>query len=265
MNQRWDADTVNGYLAWMETPLGAFAMRHEQRLLYHLVSGWPRRGHTLLEVGCGPGAFLESFWEAGFDVTGLDSSEAMLHAARERLGCRADFHLGVADHLPFDDDAFDYVALLTCLEFMPDPAAVLAEAFRVASRGVVVGFLNRFSPYYLTHGMALPGLRSSVLRRANWFSVPSMYSLVRKTGVACSVTMRSALHGPTCTWRDSSVCEALNGWISLSPFGAYVGMRLDFGQRLPINPLALRARKPAVAPGAQPAADGYSCRQRHER
>lgn len=266
MNQRWDADTVRGYMQWLETPKGAFAVRHEQRLLHHMVSGWPRRGHTLLEVGCGPGVFLESFWEAGFDVTGLDSSEAMLEAARERMNCRADFHLGVADHLPFDDDAFDYVALLTSLEFMPDPAAALAEAFRVASRGVLVGFLNRVSPYYPTHGLPVPGLRGSLLRQAHWFSIPSMYALVRGTGVSCSITMRSVLHGPACTWRESRLFEMLNGWISLWPFGAYVAMRMDFGPRMPVTPLVLRTGKAAVsrmAPGRQTATDGFSCRHKH--
>lgn len=260
MSQRWDADTVRDYMRWLEAPMGRFAVRHEQRLLHHMVSGWPRRGHTMLEVGCGPGVFLESFWEAGFDVTGLDSSEPMLAAARARMNCRADLHLGVMDHLPFDDDAFDYVALLTSLEFATDPAAALAEAFRVASRGVLVGFLNRCSPYYATHGLPLPRLRPSLLRRARWFSVASLYGLVRGTGASCSVTMRSVLHGPACTWRESRLFEALNGWISLWPFGAYVAMRMDFGRRLPVTPLMLRTGEPVVVPGRQPAPGGYSCR-----
>ncbi|WMW67385.1 hypothetical protein [Nitratidesulfovibrio liaohensis] len=149
---------------------------------------------------------------------------------------------------------------------MPDPAAALAEAFRVASRGVLVGFLNRISPYYPTHGVPMPGLRGSLLRQARWFSVPSMYGLVRGTGVSCSVTMRSVLHGPACTWRESRLFDMLNGWISLSPFGAYVAMRMDFGRRMPVTPLMLRTGKAAVsrlAPGRQAATDGFSCRRKH--
>ncbi|MEG1610950.1 MAG: class I SAM-dependent methyltransferase, partial [Bilophila sp.] len=145
----WNAETAQRLNAWYLSPAGAFALVQENRMFQSLVSPWPRRGHTLLDVGCGTGVFLDMFWQHGFDVTGFDNNVEALDAARVRLGNKADFQLGQADHLPFDDKTFDYAALLSVLEYFKNPQEVLAEAIRVSERGVIVGFLNRFSAYAL--------------------------------------------------------------------------------------------------------------------
>lgn len=240
----WKADDVASFLDWADSPKGGFALRQERRLLQHLVSGWPRRGHSLLDVGCGPGIFLEHFWESGFDVTGFDASPDMLAAARARLGPRADFHLGSADHLPFEDNAFDFVALLNVLEFVDDAPAVLEEAFRVAARGVLIAVLNRWSPYYLSHGLPMPGSKSR-LRRAHWWSLPEILRLVWRTRSGCSVTWRTVLHGPSWSWREGTLATLCNRGIVLNPFGAYLALRVDTGRGVPMTPLLLTNRKPA--------------------
>jgi SAM-dependent methyltransferase len=73
----------------------------------------------------------------------LDRSLEMLREVppEERARC---VH-GDAGALPFPDGSFDAVAFVTTLEFVSDPGRALAEAFRVARRGVVVGALNRHS------------------------------------------------------------------------------------------------------------------------
>ena len=53
-----------------------------QSVLHQLISGWKRRGSSLLQVGLDAGFSPEFFWEAGFDVTALDRSGACLSAAR---------------------------------------------------------------------------------------------------------------------------------------------------------------------------------------
>lgn len=56
------------------------------------------------------------------------------------MGCRVDLHLGQGDHVPFEDREFDYVSIMTVLEFVDDPGSVLREAVRVARKGVLVTF-----------------------------------------------------------------------------------------------------------------------------
>jgi SAM-dependent methyltransferase len=63
--------------------------------------------HTVLDIGCGTGAFARSFELAGFSVQGVDIAHKMVEVARDR---RVDCTLGdVTSGLPFGDDSFDYV------------------------------------------------------------------------------------------------------------------------------------------------------------
>lgn len=217
----WDCDTARRYDAWFATPPGRFALAREIRLLERLTADWPRRGQRLLEIGCGTGVFLESLHRAGFDVSGLDASPAMLEAARERLGRVAELHLGQAEHLPFADKEFDFAVLLTVLEFCPDPGLVLREAARVTRKALLVGFLNRFS----LHGQAL-WARSRrktghTLDQAHWFTPWSMRRLIRDHLGQRSGTLASILPGPMATWRESPPWRWLNDPILACPVGAF--------------------------------------------
>ncbi|HEX8806946.1 MAG TPA: class I SAM-dependent methyltransferase, partial [Candidatus Aquilonibacter sp.] len=62
--------------------------------------------HTILDIGCGTGLAGGPLIENGFEVTGVDPSEAMLAVARERYP-QAKWVRGTAEKLPFADDSFD--------------------------------------------------------------------------------------------------------------------------------------------------------------
>lgn len=249
----WDKDTVLRYEEWFDTQEGAFALRAEMKLLEYLISGLPRRGHSFLDVGCGPGLMLELLYETGFDVTGLDNSPAMLATARKRMGLRADLHVGNAEHLPFEDNQFDYVALMTVLEYTEDPERALAEAFRVAARGVVVTMVNRWSFYYLSHRFFSCRACGGALRDATWFTPIQLRSMVRAVAGKKPFTMRSVLPGPVATWRNSPPWRLLNNILLPYGLGSYTGIRIDLCDIESVTPLMLRAKsvrhaKPIVSP-----------------
>jgi len=239
----WDTDAARRYDAWFTTPRGAFALRREVRLLEHMASGWPRRGQRLLEIGCGTGIFLEVLHHAGFDVAGLDKSPAMLEAARARMGSLAGLHLGDAEHLPFDDNEFDFAVLLTVLEFCPDPGLALREAARVARKGLIIGFLNRLSLHWL-FTMALPGGRGgSILSQARWFLPWEMRRLAMENLGRRPYVCRSVLPGPMPTWRDTAFWRHLNAPILPLPVGAFCAARVDLLGDPAATPLhALKAK-----------------------
>lgn len=217
--------------------MGRYVLAREKRFLQHMVSPWPRRRQHLLEVGCGSGFFLEMFWEAGFDVTGIDRSPAMVTRARDRMGYRVDFHLGMAEELPFDDNEFDFVALITVLEFCDDPARALREAHRVARKGVLVGFLNRFSLYYLSHGRKGKGRKSGLLRSAKWFSWPEMKRLLTENLGCHPMQSRSILPGPTSTWKALPGLNQFNE-LPLFPWcGSFAAVRVDLFGKPVVTPL----------------------------
>jgi len=135
----WNAER---YESWFATPEGRFALAAERRLLDSVVAEWPRRNQRLLEIGCGTGLFQQLLDDDGFTVAGLDKSPAMIEGARKRLGPAAELYVGNGEALPFADNEYDFCVLWTVLEFCDNPGQVLAEAARVASKGLVIGFFE---------------------------------------------------------------------------------------------------------------------------
>ncbi len=96
----------------------------------------PSQGMKVLEVGCGTGANLRLFADAGCEITGVDLSPAMIDVARLKLGEGADLHLGDAADMPFPDRSFDLVVSFLTLHEMPLAVRgpVVCEMARVLGR-----------------------------------------------------------------------------------------------------------------------------------
>ena len=96
-------------------------------------------GNTLLDVGCGPGTITAEFAVrlAPSRVVGLDAAAEVIEKARA-LGSPAEFVVGDAYELPFDDDTFDIVHAHQTLQHLGDPVRALREWRRVAKPGGIV-------------------------------------------------------------------------------------------------------------------------------
>lgn len=169
-----DEQLASGYEAWYSGE-GRRADRLEKDLLRKLLGTFPDP-RSALEIGCGTGHFTRWLTQGGFDAVGLDSSAAMLREA-ERLG-GPQYVRGDASVLPFVDRSFDVAALITALEFLPDPSRALAEAVRVSRRGILLGVLNRWS--VLTLRYRLSG--NPMWRSARFFGPSELADLVRRAG-----------------------------------------------------------------------------------
>ncbi|XXJ18067.1 class I SAM-dependent methyltransferase [Desulfovibrio caledoniensis] len=226
----WDPDR---YEAWFDTPEGRYALDREVMLLQDVLAGWPRRKRKILEIGCGTGLFMETLYQMGLDVTGMDKSPEMIAAARQRFGSRAELHVGHGEHMPYSDNEFDYALLWSVLEFSDEPEAMLAEAARVAEKGLVIGFLNKNSLYYY---MNVRGTESS-LARAHWFTWCEMQDLVHRATGFRPTMARSVLAGPMKTWKSSTLSNLANGHLLPPALGAFVAVRVDFVNMKPLTPL----------------------------
>lgn len=233
---------AKSYQEWYCTPEGAFALQQEQAVIEQLILHWPRRNHSLLEVGCGPGVFLEKFWEAGLDVSGLDASDAMLDLARQRMGNRAELQLGVAEHLPFDDNSFDYVALINTLEFVTHPKNVIREACRVAAKGLLIGFLNTWSLRHVgrERGNADKAGGSAGKKQLYSFNFLQIYSMLRKMNCYQQLGMRSTLLGPQSSWGRKGLWQKINALILPMPLGAFTAIRVDLCPQPGMHPLWMK-------------------------
>jgi ubiquinone/menaquinone biosynthesis C-methylase UbiE len=99
---------------------------------------------SVLDVGCADGELARRVLArcgpeqlAGLRYVGLDVAPAQIAAAKE-LSRGPEFVCADAASIPFDDGAFDLVLGLEVLEHVADPAQVLSEICRVASRRVVI-------------------------------------------------------------------------------------------------------------------------------
>ncbi|MDD5475703.1 MAG: class I SAM-dependent methyltransferase [Syntrophales bacterium] len=159
---RGNNGNIISYENWLASPVGIYVKRRMAELLSTLIR--PAGGQRLLDVGCKTGHWLALFKRMGCLVTGIETSRTILDHARERMGKGADLHVGDYEDLPFSDNEFDIVTLITSLESTSDPRAAISEAVRVSRGMVCLGLFNRISlsAHYLRN-FALPERPSSSL------------------------------------------------------------------------------------------------------
>jgi SAM-dependent methyltransferase len=90
-------------------------------------------GTRLLDVGAGLGDLCAAATARGATTTGIDLAPNMVRTARERHPGLT-FLEGDAEHLPFEDGAFDVATGAFVINHLPDPERAVGEMRRVATR-----------------------------------------------------------------------------------------------------------------------------------
>jgi SAM-dependent methyltransferase len=85
---------------------------------------------SLLDLGCGDGAFCAFAAARGATVHGLDVEPDAIAQALERVP-DGGFHLGLMEDLPWPDASFDVVTAFNAVQYALDPELALIEATRV--------------------------------------------------------------------------------------------------------------------------------------
>jgi SAM-dependent methyltransferase len=88
------------------------------------------RGTSLLDLGCGDGAFCAFAASRGANVHGLDVEPDVIAQALEAVP-DADLRLGLMENLPWDDASFEVVTSFNALQYALDIETALIEAARV--------------------------------------------------------------------------------------------------------------------------------------
>ena len=104
------------------------------------------RDLVVADLGCGTGNVAATLAPNVKQVIGIDSSAAMLKAAKKRLAdvANVDLRRGELEQLPIEDASCDAALLLLVLSYVDDGQRVLREAFRIlkpAGRVVIVDLL----------------------------------------------------------------------------------------------------------------------------
>jgi 2-polyprenyl-6-hydroxyphenyl methylase/3-demethylubiquinone-9 3-methyltransferase len=103
------------------------------------------------DVGCGAGTQTMAWARNGHRARGVDISAPLIEIARKRAAeasLPAEFHVGSASKLPFENGSSDVVLASELLEHLTDWEASLNEALRVLRPGGVIYFstTNRLCP-----------------------------------------------------------------------------------------------------------------------
>ena len=97
-------------------------------------------GKSVLDVACGNGSTAIPAALTGAEVTGIDIApyliEQAIHRAEE-AGVSAEFDVGDAEDLPYEDSSFDIVVSVFGAMFAPRPEVVVHEHSRDQRHGLV--------------------------------------------------------------------------------------------------------------------------------
>ena len=103
----------------------------------------PDRGRVL-DIGCGTGQLALPLARRGYDVVGVDISEAMLRIATEKAdpSWSLDLQVGKAESLEFPDASFDAIVISKLLQHVGEWKAAVTEMVRVARPGSHIIHVN---------------------------------------------------------------------------------------------------------------------------
>lgn len=141
---------VESFVRFCESEFGSTVMDREAAYVKDRVSS----DDVILDIGSGIGSLEERF--TGYDIVGLDRSEAMVRTARNRAS--APFVRGDARELPIATGAIDAVVFVATLEFISEVETVISEAVRVlGTDGTLVALLLNTRSEYVQSNLKREG------------------------------------------------------------------------------------------------------------
>jgi SAM-dependent methyltransferase len=161
-------------------------------------------GERLLDIGCGTGIFASEAHSQGrfAEVYGIDISDIAVDIARQQ-GVNAQVINLSSDTLPYPDDFFDTITILSALQYIYQPQIALAECYRTLKQN---GTLLLTAPnmrsvgklYKLMIKGYFPNSSGDVVGHdggaINYFCFRNLVTLLTKTGFnidfACGIFCR---------------------------------------------------------------------------
>ena len=140
-------------------------------------------GKTVLDLGCGYGAYSIALVADGYQCVGCDINPDYLRKAASH-----GLAVVVADSLlPFPDASFDTVLLFEVIEHVPNPEKLVREAFRVARKNVLVTVPNiEHIEFLKSHDVTYAHMLSS--DHVNFFDPDSLARLLGQFSRSVKIT-----------------------------------------------------------------------------
>jgi SAM-dependent methyltransferase len=142
-----------------------------------------------IEIGTGTGRFSVPF---GITI-GVEPSGAMAKIARSRGITVYDAN---AENLPFDNNAFDFVLMVTTICFLEDPLQALKEIGRILRPAgkIIIGMLDKDSPLGKLYEMKKND--SKFFRYADFYTVKKVFEWLKIAGYNDIHILQTIFHKP---------------------------------------------------------------------
>ena len=223
----------DAYVDWRASSLGDITETLERRLIQRLAG--EITGCAVLDVGCGDGTLTRAFRHNGAArVAGCDTDPRMIARAgaqAARMGADITYAVARTEQLPFRDESFDLVTIVTVLAFVDEPDLALREIARVLKPGgrLVIGDLGKWSLWALSRRVRA-WLGAAIWRAARFRSAGELRGLTRAAHLAVERIV-GAVYYP----RSTRLARLM------APFDPALGEATTIGAAF----VALRAVKPA--------------------
>jgi ubiquinone/menaquinone biosynthesis C-methylase UbiE len=105
---------------------------------------FPKKGSSILDIGCGSGKILRAFFQKfgnGISLNGIDSSPDLIWQAKEEdTSGKIKYKTALADDLPFPNDFFDWITVTFVAHHLSaeEKKKMIGEARRVLKPGGMI-------------------------------------------------------------------------------------------------------------------------------
>ncbi len=192
----------------------------EQNLLIHLLK--PQPGERILALLDGRQGLQDVLKARGCLLTVLDYPCEVVHTG-------VDASWSAHDELPFADNEFDSVILISSLAYANNPDRLIGEAIRVSRGQVFLGVDNRHSIVGLSR--RIKGLFGCVEKKGRLFSIRELKRIITTNlGGGTRIQWGSVIFMPCGWYRLAAPVEAYIPVIG-NPFGAFMGLSFSVTYR----------------------------------
>lgn len=130
--------SIYGYYAWDNNSKKTSQLENE--IVNKLLEYKKSENEYILDAGCGTGNYAIKIYNAGFNVVGVDYAKGMICKANKKIlnnnSNSIQFHcISLTTKLPYDDNFFDNIIMISVLQAVPRPIYTLNELKRVLKPG----------------------------------------------------------------------------------------------------------------------------------
>lgn len=137
----------NSVVEYYQTDDPHIEVAHSKKLFFehalrHLNAKTRKENKSILDVGCGYGYFLAMARKVGWQVFGVEITDAAVMGARKKLGESQVFH-GTTSEASLPENSIDAITLWDVLDMVGNPLEEIETCYRLLKEGGILGIRVR--------------------------------------------------------------------------------------------------------------------------